>query len=98
MAEYRKGTTPLLSKEASASFVKQAAIRMSTAQAINKLFYEADLGKVVYSSTLYENVKRATLPLSNSILMLSFEKEADHEAIIIKRIQPLLKKLGMGRD
>ncbi len=98
MAQYRKGVTPLLSSEVSASFVKQAAVRMNTVEAINKLFYETNLGKVIYSSTLYENVKRATIPLGNSILMVSFEKEADHEPIIIKKIQPLLKKLGMIKD
>ncbi len=94
-AEYRKGVNPLLSEKASESFVKQAAVRMNAAEAVNKLFYEADLGKVVYSSMIYANVKRATIPLSNSLLMVSFQTEADHESIILKKILPLLRRLGL---
>jgi len=94
MAEYRKGLVPLLSKEESALSV----VRTSIISGIRKTM-QAKLGKIVYSFTFYEKVKRATIPLSNySILMVSFDIEADHESVILKKILPFVKKHGLLRD
>jgi hypothetical protein len=39
-----------------------------------------------------EKVKRATIPMGDGgILMMSFDVEADHEAIILSKILPMLK-------
>ena len=43
------------------------------------------LGKPIYSLTLYEKVKRATILLDNDeypVLMVSFNIEADHDSLI----------------
>ena len=64
------------------------------------------LGKPIYSFTLYEKVKRATILLQNSnnsdyppILMVSFdnnnEAETSQESIILNGILPLLKALNL---
>lgn len=94
MEEYRKGTFPLLSKEESALSVLQTSIRMGIGKTM-----QARLGKIVYTFTEYEKIKRATIPLSDhSVLMVSFEKEGDHESMIWKKILPLVKKHGLRRD
>jgi len=49
---------------------------------------EEKLGKTIYAFTVYEKVKRATVPLhDNYKLMISFETSANHEAIISKILQ-----------
>ena len=91
MKEYRKGVIPLLSKQEEESSLMQAAIRM----AARKVF-EPKMGKTIYAFALYEKVKRATIPLSNDlILMVSFDIEADHEPIILLKVIPLAKKHGL---
>ncbi|MFQ5940842.1 MAG: hypothetical protein ACE5KA_03995 [Nitrososphaerales archaeon] len=92
MGEYRKGVRPLLSRMESESHIKQSARRMQTMKALHQLFTEQKLGKIVYSYLLFENVKRATIPLKNSILVLSFDKAADHESIIMKKILPFARR------
>ena len=57
--------------------------------------FELKLGKPVYSFTLYEKLKRVTIPLDNKdypILMVSFDIEANHESIILENIIPFIKK------
>jgi hypothetical protein len=63
---------------------------------------EEKLGKIMYSTTTYEKVKRATIPLFNnnkeidrydSYLMVSFEKESVVESVINNKILPLLNKI-----
>ncbi|MFQ5969601.1 MAG: hypothetical protein ACE5J2_03785 [Nitrososphaerales archaeon] len=92
MIEYRKGTSHFLVGEEQEVFSKRAAHKEQTLETINKLFYEKKLGKIVYTSTLYENVKRVAIPLSSSMLLLAFDKEANHESIILKKIIPFVKK------
>jgi len=94
MTEYRKRSVPLLSKQEAVLSVMRSAIRLGTRKTL-----QPSLGKIVYSFTLYEKVKTATIPLSNhSFLMVSFDSEADHESIILKKILPLVKKHGLRRD
>lgn len=57
----------------------------------------------MYSCTTYQKVKRATVTIYNKggtkadvLLMVSFEKEADHEKIINEKILPFLKSSGKG--
>ena len=52
----------------------------------------------IYSFTLYEKVKRATITLENEefpILMASFDIQADHDHIIMDKILPIIRKEGL---
>jgi hypothetical protein len=94
MAEYRKGLVPLLSKEESVLSVMQSSIRMGTRKTL-----QPTLGRVVYSMTLYEKVVLASVPLNNlDFLVVSFDTKADNRSVILKKILPLVKKLGLHKD
>jgi hypothetical protein len=57
--------------------------------------YELKLGKPIYSFTLYQKIKRATITLENveyPILMASFDLEADHENIIVNKVLPMVNE------
>jgi hypothetical protein len=85
--EYRKGLRSLLTMEESELSAMQSIIRMGTRKVL-----EERLGKTVYSFALYKKVKRATIPLDDAILMISFDLEANHESIILNKILPLITK------
>ena len=87
-AKYRAGLVPLLTQEETIESVEHSVLRMST-----RRLMEAKLGKILYSITFYEKVKRAILPMgknSDFILMLSFDNEANHDSIIRNKIMPLI--------
>lgn len=94
-AMYREGVAPLLTtKEAELSIV-QSIIRMSI-----RFASEEKLGKTIYAAAVYEKVKRATIVLFDdrgyceSLLLVSFDVEANHEEIVTKKILPYLKEIG----
>jgi len=90
VVEYRKGLDPLLTDSESELYAIETVIRMNT-----RKDFESKLGKPIYSFTLYEKLKRITIPLDNKdypILMVSFDIEADEESIILKKIIPFVKK------
>jgi hypothetical protein len=90
VVEYRKGLDPLLTDSESELYAIETVIRMNT-----RKDFESKLGKPIYSFTLYEKLKRITIPLDNKdypILMVSFDIEADDESIILKKIIPFVKK------
>jgi hypothetical protein len=90
VVEYRKGLDPLLTDSESELYAIETVIRMNT-----RKDFESRLGKPVYSFTLYEKLKRVTIPLDNKdypILMVSFDIEANHESIILENIIPFIKK------
>src|SRR5215212_9391937 len=77
VVEYREGLEPFLTDSESELYAIETVIRMNT-----RKDFESKLGKPIYSFTLYEKLKRATIPLDSKdypILMLSFEIEADLE-------------------
>jgi hypothetical protein len=89
VVEYRKGLTPLLTESESELYAIESVMRMNT-----RKDFESKLGKPIYSFTLYEKIKRATISLENKdypILMVSFDKEVDHESIILNKIIPFVK-------
>ena len=89
MAEYRERLDPLLSSRETEMYTIQTAIAADTRKTM-----EDKLGKTVYSVTLYEKIKRGTIPLNNDyLLMLSFDTDTDHESIILNKILPLIKKI-----
>ena len=72
------------------SYTIKAVLRMKTRED-----YESELGKIIYTYALYEKVKRASIALdsaSYSLLMVSFDTASDHEAIILDKILPILKR------
>ncbi|HEX7033607.1 MAG TPA: hypothetical protein VF172_11465 [Nitrososphaera sp.] len=89
--QYREGLLPLLDTKDSEKSIKQSAIRMSTRRTL-----EDKLGKTVYAFTMYEKVKRVTIPMptkshGEEILMVSFDLESNHEQIILEKIIPLIR-------
>lgn len=94
ITEYRKGSVPLLTEEESVLSVIQSTITLGTRKTL-----QPKLGKIGYICVVYEKVKLVTVPLiDGSVLMVSFDREAEHESLIEKKIQPLAKKLGLRRD
>jgi hypothetical protein len=87
-AKYRPGLVPLLTQQETIESVEQSVLRMST-----RRLMEARLGKILYSITFYEKVKRAVLPIGKNgdfILIVSFDNEANHDSIIHNKIIPLI--------
>jgi len=90
----RKGLNPLLSPEERGQYAITAATRQYT-----RLRWEYRLGKIVYASSHYSKLIRATIPIADEnsrlshVLLLSFDADADnfHE-IITKKIIPLVRK------
>ena len=85
-AQYRKGVTPLLSNQGLQFAAMRSAIRANTRIGDNE-----GIGNPIYSVTAYDNVKRATIPFGDGLLLLiSFEKNQD-ESQIMKKILDILK-------
>jgi hypothetical protein len=132
--ESRHEVASLLADRESELAIMQALIRM----AMNKT-WEKRLGKVIYSSSVYDKLKVATISMDNIsnndnsnsndgivvrtttavaeeeeeeeeqeqendsrggnddlLLMVSFEKEADHDTIITRKLLPFLKRFEEG--
>lgn len=88
--QFRQDVAPMLSFEEIEGSAIKSVLRMKTRED-----YEAKLGRAIYTFTLYEQVKRASIPLQDDkyvLLMVSFEKDADHEKIILSKIMPLMQK------
>ncbi|MEW5841171.1 hypothetical protein [Nitrososphaera sp.] len=91
---YRKGLSPLLTREEVELSAMQAVIRSATRETL-----EGKLGRAVFSITSYQKVKRAAIPIRKNswlkILMLSFDPGADAEAIITGKVIPMLDTLDL---
>ncbi|MGA8080228.1 MAG: hypothetical protein WB988_00060 [Candidatus Nitrosopolaris sp.] len=94
-----------MEKEKEQSLLTKDELEISAIESVLRMVTRKDmiskLGKPIYSFTLYEKVKRATILLQNSnnsdyppILMLSFdnnnEAETYQESIILNGILPLV--------
>jgi hypothetical protein len=96
-AQYRGELGPV-EKESGCSFLTKEELELSAIESVLRMVTRKDmiskLGKPIYSFTLYENVKRATISLENNnhILMVSFDnnKASNHESIILNGILPLV--------
>ncbi|UVS68014.1 hypothetical protein NWT39_08870 [Nitrososphaera viennensis] len=89
-SEFREGVKPLLTDEEVEGSAVKSVLRMKTRED-----YESRLGRAVYTFTLYEKVKRASIPLMHgdyALLLMSFDNYARHEEIILGKVLPLLKK------
>ena len=89
-AAYRKGSDHLLTEDESDLSTIESVLRMLTRGDL-----QSKTGKPIYSFTLYEKVKRATILLDRDeypVLMVSFDIEGDHESLIKNKLLPLLKE------
>lgn len=92
---YREGLEPLLTTKESEISVMHTVIRMGT-----RMTLEEKLGRPVYTFTLYEKVKRATIMTygensdRHALVMVSLDREAYHDTIIMRKIMPYLRSVG----
>lgn len=86
---YREGLVPYLNQTESEIYSIDTVMRMNSRKEM-----ESKLGRVIYSFTLYENLKRATIYTGNidyPVLMASFDIQSDHDKIILSKIMPVVK-------
>ncbi|MGC1134234.1 MAG: hypothetical protein WA941_15515 [Nitrososphaeraceae archaeon] len=87
---YRNGLDPLLKEDELDLSALESALRMNL-----RCNIQHKLGKPLYSFTLYEKVKRVTIPIYDDdyqILMISFDRDVENEYIILEKVLSLLKK------
>jgi hypothetical protein len=58
--------------------------------------FDSKLGEVLYSLTVRKKIKMLSFPVSDHIIRLSLEKNADHEKIV-KNIISFLKEIDPSR-
>jgi hypothetical protein len=90
--KYRANLMPLLTKEETASSIKDSVWRIESRRDV-----EEKLGKTLYVIATYEKVKRATIPVGKegqSILIISFDSKSEPESIIRNKILTLIKPYG----
>ena len=93
VSSHRHDLALLLSPQEIEMFAIESVLRMNT-----RKDFESKLGKPIYSFTLYEKVKRATITLESKeypIVMVSFDIQADHDHIIMDKILPIIRKEGL---
>jgi hypothetical protein len=94
-AKYRTGLQPLLTTEESELSIMHSVIRMSMRKT-----QEKQLGKPIYAFALYQKVKRATIVAYDSaseteeLVMVSLDKDSNHDSIISEKILPYLRSAG----
>ncbi len=91
--QFREDVAPMLTFEELEGSAIKSVLRMKTRED-----YEAKLGRAVYTFTLYDKVKRASIPLQHQdyvLLIVSFEKDAPHEDIILSKILPVIQNEGL---
>jgi hypothetical protein len=87
---YRNRLEPLLKENDLALSALESVLRMNL-----RCNMQHKLGKPLYSFTLYEKIKRVTIPLFDSnyqILMISFDIGGENEYVILEKVLSLLKK------
>jgi hypothetical protein len=93
VSSHRHDLALLLTPQEIEMFAIESVLRMNT-----RKDFESKLGKPIYSFTLYEKVKRATITLESKeypIVMISFDIQADHDYIIMDKILPIIRKEGL---
>jgi hypothetical protein len=90
---YRNGLDPLLKEDELDLSALESALRMNL-----RCNMQHKLGKPLYSFTLYEKVKRVTIPIYDDdyqILMISFDRDVENEYIILEKVLSLLKNANI---
>ncbi len=76
----RKGLRPYLNEEETKRSIVDAVRRWE-----ERREWEPKIGRPIYSQTMYEKVKRITMQIDDStILLMSTEIEAEHEKILLR--------------
>src|ERR671928_2188493 len=90
----RKGLKPLLGPEERAQYAIPAATRQFT-----RLRWEYLLGKIIYASSHYNKLIRATIPVTDYssrlsyVLLLSFDIDTENfHHIILKKVIPIIRR------
>ena len=87
----RKGLKAIFSSDQRAEYAITAASRQST-----RLRWEYLLGKIIYATSHYEKITRATIPIADKnrrlshVILISFDPQAKADEIITKKIIPLI--------
>ena len=90
---YRNGLDPLLKENELDLSALESALRMNL-----RCNIQHKLGKPLYSFTLYEKVKRVTIPIYDDdyqILMISFDRDVENEYVILEKVLSLLKNANI---
>lgn len=94
-SEYRKGLVPLLTERELQLSTIESALRMNIRIGEDG----SKLGRPIYSSTLYEKIKRATFLLDNEdypTLMISLDKEAEatagQECVALNKVLSIVRE------
>jgi len=96
VSKYRDGLIPIITEQEIEMLAIESVLRMNT-----RKDFESKFGRPIYSFTLYEKVKRATITLHDNnneeypILMVSFDREANHDSIILNKILPIIEEYIM---
>jgi hypothetical protein len=91
ISRYRHGLVPIITEQEIEILAIESVLRMNT-----RKDFESKFGRPIYSFTLYEKVKRATITLEDNnseeypILMVSFDRGADHDSTIMNKILPII--------
>lgn len=90
MHAYHDGTEPLLTEKEAEKSTLLATIKMAMREPL-----EDKLGRVEYTVSVYEKVKRLTIPVRKQglLLLISTERSSDHEKILSEKIFPMLSLL-----
>lgn len=90
MHAYHDGTAPLLTEKEAEKSTLLATIKMAMREPL-----EDKLGRVEYTVSVYEKVKRLTIPVRKQglLLLISTERSSDHEKILSEKIFPMLSLL-----
>ena len=87
---YRSGLDPFLKEDELELSALESTLRMNL-----RCNMQYKLGKPLYSFTLYEKVKRITIPLYDSdyyLLMISIDLDGENESVILGKVVSLLEK------
>ena len=90
--KYRANLIPLLTREETASSIKNSVWRMASRRVL-----EEKIGKALYVVATYEKLKRATIPVGQdgqSVLIISFDIGSDAESIIRNKVLTIIKPYG----
>jgi hypothetical protein len=90
--KYRANLIPLLTREETASSIKNSVWRMASRRVL-----EEKIGRALYVVATYEKLKRATIPVGQdgqSVLIISFDIGSDAESIIRNKIFKTIKPYG----
>jgi hypothetical protein len=90
MHAYNEGVLPLLTDKEAEKSTLLTTIKMAMREPL-----EEKLGRVEYSVTVYEKVKRITIPVRKHdlLLLISTERLTDHEKLLAEKVFPMLAML-----